>query len=160
MYCSFSKYMSPYIIHFDPALHTFEYVQQSSPFLLVSILSASARIFNPELYPKLYQYSEELLAKTFVFGDKSVEIIQAVLMKTYWKEPDDSRVWQLVGYASRMCTELRGRKSRTPKRRDSSMAASEPDLRKQRNLERTWLTLFVYDRRYVEQNPLRYFAEV
>ena len=141
------KYMAPYIIHFDPALHSFEYIRRRSSFLMVSILSASARIFNPELYRKLYDYSEQLLSKTFLSGAKSVEIVQAIMMKTYWKEPDDTRAWQLVGYACRMCVELRGRRTLLANRKPLPTTALAGDIRERRNLERTWLTLFVYDRR-------------
>lgn len=146
LFDSFIKYMAPYIIHFDPTLHTYDYVQQRSSFLLCTILSASAKIFNPDLHPKLRKHAEELLAKAFISGEKSIDTLKAVLMLTYWKEPDDTRVWQLVGYACRMCVELRGRKTHT-RNADVAMLAIPPLIaRERRNVERTWLTLFVYDR--------------
>lgn len=144
---SFLKYMAPYIIHFDPDLHTYEYIRRRSSFLLATILAASAKIFNPDLHPKLHRQSEELLSKSFVFGDKSIETIKAVLMLTYWKEPEDTRVWTLVGYACRMCVELRGRRINPKNLGAGSPVLSPLKLREKRSLERTWLTLFVYDRR-------------
>lgn len=145
---SFLKYMAPYIIHFDPALQTYDYVQRHSAFLLATILSASAKIFNPDLHRKLHQHSEALLAKAFISGEKSIEIVKAILMLTYWKEPDDTRVWQLVGYACRMCVELRGRRTHTRNTDPKSAVVDLIKLRERRNVERIWLTLFVYDRRY------------
>lgn len=141
--------MAPYVIHFDPNIHTYQYVQRRSSFLLVAILSASAKIFNPDLHPKLRKHSEHLLAKAFMSGEKSIDIIKAILMLTYWKEPDDTRVWRLVGFACRMCVELRGRRMHNSI--SDAVAAGTPPLklREIRNIERAWLTLFVYDRRYV-----------
>jgi hypothetical protein len=140
--------MAPFIIHFDTILHTYEYVQQRSSFLFVTILSASAKIFNPELHPRLREHSEELLAKAFMSGEKSIETIKAILMLTYWKQPDDTRVFQRVGYACRMCVELRGRRTHTRNADVVQHEVSPTKIRERRNVERTWLTLFVYDRRY------------
>jgi hypothetical protein len=116
---------------------------------LTTCLAASAKVFQPGLYPQLHQHSEALLAKAFISGEKSIETVQAVIMLTYWKEPDDTRVWQLVGYACRMCVELRVRRMKPSNLESVPAVMSETETRERRNLERTWLTIFVYDRRQV-----------
>ncbi|KAF9880085.1 putative fungal specific transcription factor [Colletotrichum karsti] len=60
-------------------------------------------------------------------GSKSVETAQAIMIMTYWKDPDDTRAWMYLG-------------SKDQENLD------EVGAREVRNTERTWLVLFVYDR--------------
>lgn len=161
LFNSFMRSLNPFISQFDPQLHTFEYVQKRSPILLTSILVAAARAFHPPLHSRLRDHSEHLLAKSFTQGAKSPEIIQAVLVSTYWKEPDDVRSWLLVGYAIRMAVELGWHKMQ-PVTAESQEGDTEITIRENRNLRRTWLILFVYDRRSVSLSLLStiYFAEI
>jgi hypothetical protein len=87
-----------------------------------------------------------LLGKAFSHGDKSVEVVQAIMILTYWKEPDETRTWLLIGYAIRMCLELGWHELRVnwP---DDPGGKNEISAREARNIQRTWLVLFVYDRR-------------
>ncbi|KAK8058573.1 hypothetical protein PG994_009021 [Apiospora phragmitis] len=98
--------LNPYISQMDPELHTFNYVRQKCPFLFTAMLAAAAKALHPELYPKLHHHVEELFGQNFRLGRKSTEIAQAVLIMTYWKEPDDSRAWISLGYVIRMGIEL------------------------------------------------------
>lgn len=106
----------------------------------------SAKAFNHVLYAKLYDHSQDLFANVFRRGSKSIEIVQAILILTYWKEPQDTRVWTSVGYAIRICMDL-GWHKLTPYS-PTAVAESEMQKRERRNVERTWYVLFVYDRRY------------
>lgn len=135
--------LNPYISQLDPKLHSFDYVRQKSPFLLTTILSTSSKAFHPSLHPALRSHSEKLLGEAFVQGIKSTETVQAICIFTYWKEPDEIRTWLLVGYAIRICIEL-GWHELEPGR----VGHDESSSRERRNIERTWLVLFVYDRRY------------
>lgn len=148
--------LNPYIFQFDPDLHTLGYVQRRSAFLLSAILAVSAKAFNPSVYHILQSHAEDLFTRCFRSGKKSTEIIQAILVLTYWKEPDDTRAWLSVGYVIRMCMELGWHKI-TPKSRKDLEALSNIEWKENRNIERTWLLLFVYDRRYVKygQTPHR-----
>jgi hypothetical protein len=130
-------------------LHTFEYVRQRSPFLLTAILAASSKAFHPGLHPTLRSHTENLLGKAFTKGTKSTETVQAILICTYWKEPDEIRTWLLIGYAIRMCIEL-GWHELVPIARKTPTPNDEMAIREARNVERTWLVLFVYDRRFVQ----------
>lgn len=138
--------LNPYISQLDPKLHTFDYIRRKSSFLLTTILSASSKAFHPSLHPALRSHSEKLLGEAFVRGTKSTETVQSILIFTYWKEPDEMRTWLLVGYAIRMSIELgwhvlESSRTATMSHRDETL------VREVRNVERTWLVLFVYDRR-------------
>lgn len=140
--------LNPYICQLDSILHTFDYVRQRSSFLLTAILSASSKAFHPALHPTLRSHAENLLGKVFTRGIKYTETVQAILIFTYWKEPAEIRTWLLVGYAIRMCIEL-GWHELEPVSQKPQSAADEISIREAGNIERTWLVLFVYDRRYL-----------
>lgn len=153
-HCSFMRCLNSYISQLDPKLHTFEYVQRKSSFLLTAILTASSKAFHPSLYPKLRAHTEKLLGEAFIDGQKSIETVQAILIFTYWKEAAESRTWLLVGYAIRMCIEL-GCDELESISRKPRQNYNELYVREARNIERTWLVLFVYDRRFVFGRLLR-----
>lgn len=144
---SFIRCLNPFISQFDPKLHTFEYIQRKSSFLLTAILAASSKAFHPPLHAGLRAHAEKLLGTAFATGAKSVEVVQAIMVMTNWKEPDETRVWLLIGYAVRMCIELGWHsleRHPPPQGPDAELL-----IRERRNIERTWLIIFVYDRRYV-----------
>lgn len=146
LFQSFMDILNPYISQLDPDLHTFSYVRQKSAFLLGSILAVSSKMFNPSLYKRLYRYTEDLFLENFRVGFKSTETVQAILMLTYWKEPEDTRSWVNLGYAIRICMDLGWHKLKSQAVRDRS-GMTDTELREARNIERTWFLLFVYDRR-------------
>ncbi|KAL5041700.1 hypothetical protein BDW71DRAFT_201157 [Aspergillus fruticulosus] len=139
----FMQKMNPYISQLDPVLHTFTYIRKS-PFLLTTVLAAAAKTFESTLYPDLIGHAENLFAGCFRRGDKSTEIIQAILLLTYWKEPSDTRAWTSVGLAIRIAMDLGWHKLS----RSVSNDAWRNDIQRReiRNVERTLLVLFVYDR--------------
>lgn len=139
------KNLNPFICVLDPVLYTFQYVQERSSFLLTVMLAASAKVFNPALYPSLHKHSEDLLVESFRQGAKSIEAIQAIMLHTYWKEPDDARSWSLIGYVIRLCIDLGMHKLAAS---HGNEMLSEVEERQRRNKERTWFVLFVYDRGY------------
>jgi hypothetical protein len=144
----FMKHLNPFVSQLDPYLHSFDYVRETSTFLFVAILAAASKSLHDSLYHTLYSHAESLLVESFRYGWKSVDVIQAILILTYWKRPDDSRAWLSVGYAIRMAIELGWHKLGTG---DTTKPPNMPQIeaRKLRNISRTWLVLFVYDRRCV-----------
>ncbi|KAL3485208.1 fungal-specific transcription factor domain-containing protein [Aspergillus germanicus] len=139
----FMQKINPYISQLDPALHTFSFLRKS-PFLMTTVLAAAAKAFESSLYADLNAHAEALFATCFRRGDKSTEIIQAILLTTYWKEPNDTRVWTSVGLAIRIAMDLGWHKlSPTASRKEG---LTEHQRREIRNVERTFLVLFVYDR--------------
>ncbi|EXJ78261.1 hypothetical protein A1O3_09422 [Capronia epimyces CBS 606.96] len=141
----FMKSFNPFICVLDPVLHTFQYVQERSSFLLTVILAVSAKAFNPALHLELHAYSEKLFIDCFARGSKSPEIIQAILLTTYWKQPDDARSWSIIGYAIRLCMEL-GLHKLPISDDETNPTTSKLEIRQKRNIERLWLVFFVYDR--------------
>ncbi|KAG9242918.1 hypothetical protein BJ878DRAFT_144559 [Calycina marina] len=141
LFDSFMNYLNPYVCHLDPEFHTFELVQERSPFLLTVLLCVSAKIFNETVHAVLYVHTEKLLAKFLVSCKKSTESVQAICLLTYWKDPNDSFSWQYVGHAIRMATAMNWHRFPVV-----SEATTELEAREQRNKERTWVLLFVYDR--------------
>lgn len=109
------------------------------------MLAVAVKGSDTLLYERLLDHAEDLLTTSFRRGHKSTEIIQAVMVLTYWKKPDDNRAWISLGYAVRMGMELGWHKLRkypSPNQQTSSIAPLED-----RNIQRTWFILFVYDRR-------------
>lgn len=148
LFDGFMKHLNPFVSQLDPSLHTLGYVRESSSFLLSAILAASAKLLHPSLYCDLLTHADGLFMQQFRLGSKSVETIQAILILTYWKRPDDNRAWLSVGHAIRMAIELGWHQLGTDAMKPPE-DPSEYHSRCFRNVERTWLVLFVYDRRYV-----------
>lgn len=144
----FMKHLNPFVSQLDPFLHTLEYVRRKSSFLFVAILAAASKSLHESLYPSLHSHAEMLYSESFRRGWKSTEVIQAILILTYWKKPDDSRAWLSVGYAIRMAVELDWHQLGNDNRK-APAESSELNAREFRSVERTWLVLFVYDRRCV-----------
>lgn len=147
LFDGFMKNLNPFVSQLDPSLHTFSFVRETSSFLLTTILAASAKLLHPSLYCDLLAHAG-LFMKQFRHGSKSAETIQAILILTYRKNPDDSRAWLSVGYAIIMAIELGWHQLGTDAMKYPENL-SEHHMRYLRNLERTWLVLFVYDRRYL-----------
>ncbi|KIV86244.1 hypothetical protein PV11_01867 [Exophiala sideris] len=145
LFDGFMKHLNPYICQLDPIMHTFAYVQTTSSFLLTAILTASAKSMNPAVYPALKDHAETLFSRSFRRGQKSAEVVQAILILTYWKELDDTRAWLSVGYAIRLSMEL-GWHKLSKVQHENDHVKTDLERRTLRNCQRTWLVLFVYDR--------------
>lgn len=144
LFNGFMDKLNPYICQLDPALHSLEHVRALSSFLLTAILAAAAKTFNPAFHRPLKDHAENLLCDCFRRGEKSTEIVQAILILTYWKELDDTRAWILVGYAIRMGIEL-GWHNIAYSEGINTPSDTELERLNVRNRERTWLVLFVYE---------------
>ncbi|KAJ5775579.1 uncharacterized protein N7511_000590 [Penicillium nucicola] len=141
---SFMTKLNPFVSQLDPHLHSFEYVRQKSSFLFGAILTAASKSFETSLYPSLHEHAEKLYMEAFRRGDKSAETVQAIMVLTYWKEPNDTRAWMSVGLAIRMSIDLGWHKlGHGPARQEQLTDIQQREIR---NDERTWLVLFVYDR--------------
>lgn len=135
--------LNPFVCQLDPRLHTFDHVRETSSFLLSAILAAAAKALNPSLQSSLRDHAETLFAKAFRRGDKSASHIQAILILTYWKEPEDTRAFVNVGLAIRIAMELGWHNLAV---QSQVLERGDFEARKARNIERTWFVLFVYDR--------------
>ncbi len=84
--------LNPFINLFDPELHTASYVRKKCPFLYTTLLMAGSKFFKPQVYPEIRQIAEQHAVRVFAELRKSVEIVQAFMCLTYWKEPTDDGV--------------------------------------------------------------------
>lgn len=134
--------LNPFVNLFDPELHSAAYIRKRSPFLFTALIMAGSKFFNPRLYPKCQELAEQHAVKAFAEQHKSVEVVQAFMCLTYWKEPDSTKTWTYIGYACRMAVELGLNKYMVrPPESESNFQRLE-----RRNRERTYLVLFVHDR--------------
>ncbi|CAE6521010.1 unnamed protein product [Rhizoctonia solani] len=134
--------LNPFINLFDPVLHTVPYVRSRCPFLFTCLIMAGCKFWKPELFKQTQRIANEFVVKAFADQWKRVEIVQAFACMTYWKEPEDTRTYTYIGYASRMAVEL-GLNRYMAKPPEGE---TELQKRERRNRERTYLVLFVHDR--------------
>lgn len=146
LFDGFMKHLNPFISQLDPSLHTFQYIRETSSFLLAAVLAAAAKLLHPSLHKPLLAHAEGLFLESFRCGLKSKETVQAILILTYWKEPHDNRAWLSVGHAIRMAIELGWHHLGCDGMRPPGVISDHKAMQF-RNIERTWLVLFVYDRR-------------
>ncbi|KAJ6121186.1 hypothetical protein N7523_005466 [Penicillium sp. IBT 18751x] len=144
LFDNFMTKLNPYVSQLDPELHSFAYVRHKSSFLFTTVLAAASKAFDSALYHTLHAHAEELFSQSLRQGKKSTESVQAILILTYWKEPNDARAWMSLGLAIRMGLDLNWHVL-TPHGEN----LTDSDRREARNVERTWLVLFVYDRSFV-----------
>ena len=142
----FMSVLNPLISQLDSVLHTMAYVRLHSAFLFTTMLATTAKMFCPSVHPALHRHAETLMANCFMRGEKSPEIAQAMMIMTYWKEPDDTRAWLLIGYVIRMGMDL-GWHLCAHRPIQDGVARDGQKQRELRNIQRTWYVLFVYDRR-------------
>ncbi|KAH7340719.1 fungal-specific transcription factor domain-containing protein [Rhizoctonia solani] len=134
--------LNPFINLFDPVLHTVPYVRSRCPFLFTCLIMAGCKFWKPELFKQTQRIANEFVVKAFADQWKRVEVVQAFACMTYWKEPEDTRTYTYIGYASRMAVEL-GLNRYMAKPPEGE---TELQKRERRNRERTYLVLFVHDR--------------
>ncbi|KAJ1309932.1 hypothetical protein OPQ81_006691 [Rhizoctonia solani] len=134
--------LNPFINLFDPVLHTVPYVRSRCPFLFTCLIMAGCKFWKPELFKQTQRIANEFVVKAFADQWKRVEVVQAFACMTYWKEPEDTRTYTYIGYASRMAVEL-GLNRYLAKPPEGE---TELQKRERRNRERTYLVLFVHDR--------------
>jgi hypothetical protein len=92
--------LNPFINLFDASLHTTAYLRNKSAFLFTTIIAGSAKYFRPEIYRECRKIAQDMAIQAFAEGSKSVEICQAYACLTYWRESDENRTWQYIGYVS------------------------------------------------------------
>ncbi|OBZ75751.1 Protein priB [Grifola frondosa] len=134
--------LNPFINLFDASLHSAEYVREKCSFLFTVIIMAVCKFFKPECYAATRRLAQDMAILAFAEGQQTIEVVQAYMCLTYWKEPEDNRTWTYIGYASRMAVGLE--LNRYVGKR--STHESDLQMRERRNRERTYLVLFVHDR--------------
>ncbi|KAL0779340.1 hypothetical protein CaCOL14_003824 [Colletotrichum acutatum] len=155
----FFQTRNPHLGLLDPDLHTPKYVRHAS-FTLFSVICAlgcaiSTRPRDRILYPTLLSLAEANLAWSIAVPVRSLETIQAILAMKYWapmyqKQGDDPH-WLHISHAVQLAKELGINK---PTIIADLVKALAPDNtvemreRFSRNLERTWLYVFIADKSF------------
>ncbi|EFX03249.1 fungal transcriptional regulatory protein [Grosmannia clavigera kw1407] len=155
----FFKYRSPLIGILDPALHTPEYVHESS-FVLFSALCAlgcavSDRPRDRVVYPALMSLAEGNMKWAIAVCVKSLEIIQAIICMQYWapvcQKQSDDPYWLRLSHAVQLGRELGINRSAVIAEHVQAIAGNESaEFRERlvRDFERTWLCTFMSDKSF------------
>jgi hypothetical protein len=167
----FMRNLSAPITLLDPVLHTFDYVQSHSAFLLTTACALAARFTADvddaeKVANSLDAHIQDvLLPAVLLRGYRSVEIAQAFIVLAAYhsntRSLDGDRSWSLVGYGIRIAAELdmnaRIMSRLTPdtgsdpsSENSASSVSPRPSSdeltqRRLRNRERTWCNLWLYD---------------
>ncbi|KAK0568588.1 hypothetical protein OC861_001750 [Tilletia horrida] len=145
---TFMHLQNQYFPSLDPALHTFEFVRDRSPFLLSTVCAIAARFTeapNSGIASRLQQYlASVLIPDIWLKGLRSVEIVQGFTLLATFHElavsAADDRTWQYLSLAFGQAIQLG--LNRRPKLPES---ATMLDQRMARNGERCWLVLFLVE---------------
>ncbi|WWC86423.1 uncharacterized protein L201_001300 [Kwoniella dendrophila CBS 6074] len=125
---------------FDPILHTYEYVRNTSNFLFCVILAISMKFdqsINRIIHKKCLALAKDQMLRVFADNIESEETVQALYVMTEYKEADDENSYILLGMACRIAVDL-----------DLASPTPDYDERRNRNRQRIWLVIYAADRRY------------
>ncbi|KAI5453006.1 hypothetical protein NCC49_006537 [Naganishia albida] len=139
-----------------PALHTPISVMARSEFLFTTVIVIASRLHTPStnLHSEFLTLMKDMISVVFSRGIKSLEIIQAYLLLSFWpleaeERFEHSRTWLSTGIAIRMATDLnlfRRKSINTEDSEDAEFAKQEI-----KNRERCWLWCFALDRSWSVQ---------
>ncbi|KAL6298611.1 fungal-specific transcription factor domain-containing protein [Sparassis latifolia] len=140
----------------DPDFHTPALVCSRSPFLLTTICAIASRFYpeRAELHTRLSELTKKLAFNVPAKGYKSVEIVQAYLLNTYWgcgpvERFEQDRTWLMLGMAIRMATDLNLHRRTVSTGHETD--EGRPRDMEVHNRERTWIACFCADRSFSAQ---------
>ncbi|VUC29131.1 unnamed protein product [Clonostachys rosea] len=156
------KIRHPSVGILDPDLHTAEYVHGCS-FTLFSVICALGCELSMShrdilLAPLLYNMAERNIKWSILNSVKTVEIIQAIIMFTFWSHAAqnyaDDPSWLRFGHALSIARELKINDSLFIQKKVNNFNASNRNIytgirdRQVRNYERTWIFVFLMDKSF------------
>lgn len=137
----FHTRLNPLVAVLDENLHSMAYLRRTSSVLFSTVLASASRFFRHDLHPALLSHARTLLDRALQLGSTDIGVIQSLMLQTYWKDPEDTSGWMKVGIAIRLGYSLFWHIPRADPLPDDERAAREL-----LNAERTWFTLFSFDR--------------
>ncbi|KAF4806827.1 Protein priB [Colletotrichum siamense] len=155
----FFNMRNPLVGLLDPVLHTPESVYNAS-FTLFSVICAlgcaiSTRPRDRILYPTLLSLAEASMMWSIAASVKSLEIIQAIICMKYWaplhQRQADDPYWLHLGHAAQLAKELGINRPSAVTEQANALApdaSTEFKERMMRNIERTWLYVFIADKSF------------
>ena len=84
------------------AVHTFDYLNETSSALLTGVLVASSKFFRPDIHNQLLSHVQTLLNRSIGVGACDIGIIQCLLILVCFKAPTDRSAWIKIGMAIRL----------------------------------------------------------
>lgn len=63
----------------DPVLHTLSFTRETSPVLFSAVLTASAKFVLPAIYPKLLDFTNDMVGRCFGNGVLEIGFVQVCL---------------------------------------------------------------------------------
>lgn len=135
-------------------MHTLNFLRTTSTVLLSAVVASASKFFRSDLHPVLISHARTLLDRAIQTGAFDAGVIQALLIHTYFKEPEDTSGWFKVGMALRIAYSMFWHIPRTEplpenddEARDILVSASvTATWLTTQNTERTWLAMFSFDR--------------
>ena len=106
---------------------------QRWPLLFTTILAVSAKFFRKELYDALANHSHTLLLRAVFSGQSSLDIVKALILMVFWRDPSDRSASIKIGIALRLCQQLNLHIPRTQR-----LPADRERADYIRDSERTW----------------------
>lgn len=137
----FHTRLNPLVAVLDEHLHTMSHLRRTSSVLFSTVLASASRFFRHDLHPALLSHARTLLDRALQLGSTDIGVIQSLMLQTYWKDPEDTSGWMKVGIAIRLGYSLFWHIPRADPLPEDERAAREL-----LNAERTWFTLFSFDR--------------
>jgi hypothetical protein len=99
---SYFEALNDLISLLDPDLHTSKFCRNTSTILFTAILTVSAKVIRPDLYPQLLTICEDMSCHDFRTGSRDIGYIQSIILLAFWREAHDSRAWTMFGHAIRL----------------------------------------------------------
>jgi len=90
LFDAFFLRLNPFINLFDPVLHTVTYVRSRCSFLFTVLIMSACKFFKVDKYKQCQKLTNEFANRAFAENWRGVEVAQAFVCMTYWKEPDDT----------------------------------------------------------------------
>jgi len=87
-------------------VHHLASVRTTSKPLLSAIIWVAARFWFPEIATSCFDHLEHVLSRAIFAGQTDLELIQALLLSTFWRKPGDKSNWIKTGMAIRMAQVL------------------------------------------------------
>ena len=160
LYTTFYDRLAPlYPLVLPPSPSTWEDVRVQRPVLFSAAITAAASSQDAELSEALFQDTEKLVAEKIIFGgEKSIELIQALLILSTWYHPPPNfhglKFTQFAHMAATMVMDLRS--SNDPRYRLAPGEGITPASEDSLEMSRSFVACYLLCSRYValESYPL------
>lgn len=82
--------LNPFLMLFDPSLHSMDYIRARSPFLFTCMLTEACKLWRHDLYKACLELTRAFIPLAFDRQWRSVEVVQAFLFLSFYPESEDN----------------------------------------------------------------------